>query len=222
MASFMTDFYKIPGTKIKICRPFVTLTRSDTENQLKHLFPAGKKHVVYAGALGEKHYPHGMIKFFRHLLSQRDDIICHIFSAGPIFKDLKYDPGTKNKRLFFHGLVPNQDLWELYTRSDIQVIPEKLGFSNGAIPSKLPNLMAAGVPVLYIGQKDGDVFRMVQSTKAGLCADSWDVDKLSALTNRLLIEATESSHASRRATYKKRSASHFSVDDLINAIFSNH
>jgi hypothetical protein len=112
-----------------------------------------------------------LLSFFLELIKRHSDVICHFFSAGPIFETYQRLHKTTNKRLEFHDLVPDRDLFELYRRSHIQVIPEKIGFSEGAIPSKLPNLMASGVPVLYIGQKNSDVRHIIEKANSGLCKE---------------------------------------------------
>jgi colanic acid biosynthesis glycosyl transferase WcaI len=128
-----------------------------------------------------------LIRFFANLVEIRDNVVCHVFSGGLIFEVLKRDWGGVNDRLKFHDLIRDEDLPELYRRSDIQVIPERIGFSQGAMPSKLPNILVCGVPVLYIGQKDSDVWQVIQSAGAGLCTDTWHFDELTKLVDQLLL-----------------------------------
>jgi glycosyltransferase involved in cell wall biosynthesis len=218
MSTFLSESYKFPSSKIAICWPFVSVDTQHERQQLDHLFAKGKKHVVYAGALGKKQNPQGLLSFFLELIKRHSDVICHFFSAGPIFETCRRLHKTTNKRLEFHDLVPNRDLFELYRRSHIQVIPEKIGFSEGAIPSKLPNLMASGVPVLYIGQKNSDVRHIIEKANAGMCSDSWDPKKLCVITERLLLESAGRSHKERRLAFNKKFASLFSVESLIEEL----
>ena len=145
-------------------------------------------------------------------------MVCHVFSGGPIFEAMRRNGYSRYSRLVFHDFIPDQVLYELYLCSHIQVIPERIGFSAGAFPSKLPNLLASGVPILYIGQKDSDVWRVIQGTGAGLCADSWDLDKLSALTERLFLEFTGRSHTERRLVFERKFAADFSAEPLIREL----
>ena len=118
----------------------------------------------------------------------------------------------------FHDLIAERDLYELYLRSDIHVIPEKIGFSKGALPSKLPNLLASGVPILYIGSQNSDVGQVIQRAEAGLCSDSWDLEKLNTLVDRLLADVVDRSHIDRRSTFEKKFARLFSVEALIREL----
>jgi hypothetical protein len=64
MSNFLSESYKIPSSKIATCWPFVSVDTQDKGLQLDHLFAKGKKHVVYAGALGKKQNPHRLAFFF--------------------------------------------------------------------------------------------------------------------------------------------------------------
>jgi glycosyltransferase involved in cell wall biosynthesis len=218
MASFLQNTYKVPPSSISTCRPFVTINTRSSGARLKHLFAKHKIHVVYAGALGKKQNPEGLISFFHHLVNRRSDIICHIFSRGPIFETYRRNPETVHTHLCFHDLVAEDDLYELYLRSHIQVIPEKIGFSNGAVPSKLPNLLAAGVPILYIGEKNSDIRQFIDGANAGQCAHSWDIKHLHDLIDRLILEITGGAYDKQRRNFPKKYASLFSVDTVIKEI----
>jgi colanic acid biosynthesis glycosyl transferase WcaI len=218
MKAFLTETYRVSPSKISVHWPFATVDGKSMTQQLCGLFDHHKKHIVYAGALGEKQNPEGLIRFFANLVEIRDNVVCHVFSGGLIFKALIRDWGGINDRLMFHDLIRDEELPELYRRSDIQVIPEQIGSSQGAMPSKLPNILVCGVPVLYIGQKDSDVWQVVQETHSGLCADGWDFENLNGLVDRLLRDGLNRSHLERRLAFQQKFASLFSVEALIREI----
>ncbi len=63
----------------------------------------------------------------------------------------------------FHPLVPEEALVELYARSSIQILPQAKNTSDGALPSKkLPNLIAAGVPVLVISDAGSEAATLLE------------------------------------------------------------
>jgi colanic acid biosynthesis glycosyl transferase WcaI len=218
MAAYILDSYKIPRSKITVCWPFVTVQPDTDGNRLGHLFADGKKHIVYAGGLGYKQCPDKLASFLYRLTRKRDDVVCHVFSEGPLFDALKKDQKLNSRRLIFHDLVQERDLYELYLRSHIQVIPEMTGLSQGAVPSKLPNLLVTGVPIMYIGEKDSDVWKLIERCRAGICSDSWDFDTLSDLADQLLMEASERTHAVRRMRFINEYAGLFSIDALIKEL----
>jgi glycosyltransferase involved in cell wall biosynthesis len=218
MASHIVKFYHYPSSKLSVCWPFVSIDTQSKCKHLAHLFAQGKKHIVYAGALGKKQNPQFLISFFGDLVSWRDDIVCHVFSAGPIFQTFRRKQKSTNGRLIFHNLVPNKDLFELYQCSNIQIILEKKGLSKGAIPSKLPNLLASGVPILYIGEQESDVWRIVETYSAGACSDQLDASVLLPLVDKLLREGELSSHKERRVEFDRKFQSLFDMERLIQEL----
>jgi colanic acid biosynthesis glycosyl transferase WcaI len=218
MADFLASSYKIPSSKISVCWPFVTMDTRHLSCRLENLFVKDKKHIVYAGAMGEKQNPNALVYFLLELAKQREDVVCHIFSRGPIFEDYKGKLNRQEDRLIFHDLVPEDQLYELYQRSHVQIIPEKIGFSEGAVPSKLPNILASGVPILYIGHKDSGVYSMIQELDAGLCTDSWEYEKLIGLVEILIVNHHKRSNKDRRIAFKKSLESVFSIEPLIRIL----
>ena len=46
-------------------------------------------HIVYSGALGEKQKPVKLLEFLEMLVNNNNKIMCHIFSKGHTFEELK-------------------------------------------------------------------------------------------------------------------------------------
>jgi len=218
MALFLRDEYNLSSSKIVVCWPFVTMKVNRNRFRLKHLFQNNKRHIVYAGALGEKQNPMGLVSFFLKMIGTYPDAVCHIFSRGPIFDVIAVNKEMEHPRLQFHDLVLEHDLFELYQCSDIQVIPERIGFSSGAMPSKLPNLLASGVPILYIGGKNSDQWQVIEKYGGGMCADTWEAEKLCRIAGRLLAECSGRSHADRRQGFNASIRTRFSIDPLIKEL----
>ena len=74
----------------------------------------------------------------------------------------------------FHDLVPDDELEGLLVSSTIQIIPQRLGISHGAFPSKLPNLIAADVSVFGITDKDSEVENILARYSRGMTVNTWD------------------------------------------------
>jgi hypothetical protein len=99
----------------------------------------------------------------------------------------------------FHPLVPERDLSELYARSAIQIIPQAEGTESAALPSKLPNLLAAGVHLLAICSSGSEVERMIRLAGTGSIATRWDEDLFLARLNEALEIVQRESPSARRA-----------------------
>ena len=54
MAAEISGTYGIKDGPIRICYPFVNLPDRSAAPRLATVFPSGKTHVVYSGAIGDK------------------------------------------------------------------------------------------------------------------------------------------------------------------------
>ena len=178
MKSALIDIYSTPPFKCSIKYPFITHNTEGVSNSLKDIFPENQTHVVYSGALGEKQCPELLLEVFKNLTTSSNDVACHLFSAGAIFRKLqkKYQ---NSKRINFHPLVEEEYLLELYKRSDIQILPQAPGTGDGAFPSKLPNILAAGTPIFAICEEKSEVSRVIRKLNAGQVGTSFDARTLS-------------------------------------------
>ena len=218
MANHAISEYGLDPSKVLVCYPFVTLEKRDSANALKSLFPSEYKHIVYSGAIGEKQNPYCLLRLFQAIIQKRTDVLCHIFSGGPIFERLKIANTPNSDRVLFHDLVQEGDLYELYLRSDIQIIPQKEGSSEGAIPSKLPNIISAGVPVFGISDPASELSELIRESGVGFCADSWDIDTLAVELNNFLEISSQKSHHERQRIANGFVEHNFRIEQLIHAL----
>lgn len=224
LSNSMRDVVGTYGIKKEKCRvhyPFPTIDVSHgSSNNLADMFPKDYIHVVYSGALGEKQMPDLLVELFDELAEKRDDVMCHIFSRGPVFDSLlkRKQVAGKGSRVRFHDLVPEYLLDELYERSSIQVIPQVKGVSAGAFPSKLPNLLYAGVPVFVICDESSELASIVRSSDIGTAMHTWNV---SSLVDGL-IEFIDNSSGRQREKHHRQIKNYvrekFSIERLVDDI----
>jgi len=187
-----------------------------TGNTLQAYFPHGFFHVVYAGALAEKQQPRELVEFFERLCRKRSDVMCHIFSEGAYFGVLqKETEKRKTNRIFFRALVPDEQLAELYERSTVQVIPQVKGTGPGAFPSKLPNLLAAGVPVFAMCDRDSELAVVIRESQAGVAIDNTDLDVWVEQMEQFLIMVGQTPHAVFRSRARDYVYEKFNLGRLI-------
>jgi colanic acid biosynthesis glycosyl transferase WcaI len=220
MHKAVVENYRIDGEKCEVHYPFVTLSESAaTGNTLQAYFPHGFFHVVYAGALAEKQQPRELVEFFERLCRKRSDVMCHIFSEGAYFRVLqKETEKRKTNRIFFHELVPDEQLAELYERSTVQVIPQVRGTGPGAFPSKLPNLLAAGVPVFAMCDRDSELAEVIRESQSGIAIDNTDLDVWVEQMERFLLMVGQTPHADFRSRASDYVYKKFNLDRLIAAM----
>ena len=222
MASRAINDYGLNPKKVLVFYPFVTLEKPENGNALGQLFPSGYKHIVYSGAIGEKQNPNLLLKLFAAIVKKRMDVLCHIFSRGPMFDELRKGNASEFERVAFHDLVPEKDLFELYLKSDIQIIPQKEGSSVGAIPSKLPNIISAGVPIFAISDPKSELSQLIHDSGIGYCADSWNVDKLLIEMDKFLEKSDGHSHQERQRMVSDFVTRNFEIDQLVQVIIGEH
>lgn len=227
MARVAQTSYGIPAQRIAVQYPFITLPQEQKSqyrrlseekypgNRLEALLPANRLHVVYSGALGYKQNSQELIQLL-HAAGQRfSDVDFHVFSEGPLFNQLKekfeQEEGT---RVHFHPLVSTEDLPELYARSSIQVIPQAEGTEVAALPSKLPNLLEAGVHLLAICREDTEVGRLVQLAGTGTVVERWD-EQLFLDRLQMALQIVKSEPASVRRERVAPLRRLFSVSSLV-------
>lgn len=211
------------GLRREICAvhyPFQTLPRGGAaQTNLQDSLPDSMTNVVYSGALGSKQNPGGLLRFMSALAQRDSSIACHIFSAGPEFERLKRAHAHNHEsRVFFHPLVAEEHLNELYARSAVQIIPQAGGTADGALPSKLPNLLAGGVPVFAICEDDSEVGKLLAAAGAGVTALSFDGDETLSRFETLLKSIAAEPRQSRIERLRTFVEGNFSVDGLVDDI----
>ncbi|MEO6964409.1 MAG: glycosyltransferase [Acidobacteriaceae bacterium] len=178
MARVAQRSYKLDSARIAVQYPSITLLEAVSEpvpNRLETLFPPEKLHVVYSGALGYKQNSQQLVALLQAAAERYPNVAFHVLSGGPFFDELMNEYERKpGSRVQFHPLVAEQDLAELYARSAIQVIPQAEGTESAALPSKLPNLLAAGVHLLAICSAGSEVERLIRMAGTGTIATRWD------------------------------------------------
>lgn len=222
MANRAMAEYQLDGKCCSVCYPFVAIAGEVKDSvALANILLPDTFNVVYSGALGEKQNPEGLFAFMNDIACTQADVTCHIFSAGPKFDRLRLEnSGTANCKVQFHELVPVEYLAELYSRSDVQIIPQAVNTSDGSLPSKLPNLLAAGVPVFVICESGSELGELVNEANAGVVANTWEIAELvgefKSYRNKL---AGESKH-DRRMRLQAFVKSKFSINSVVESVLT--
>jgi colanic acid biosynthesis glycosyl transferase WcaI len=218
MANRAIKNYSLPPKKCFVCYPFYTAFESiGSGKSLLNILSPTKFKVVYSGALGEKQNSEGLYSFMNLLAHTFDDIECHIFSEGPIFDALKLN-STSASYVNLHPLVASEDLSELYERSDIQIIPQAQNTSDGSLPSKLPNLMASGVPIFAICDKQSELEHILAESTGGIAVSTWDIHELLKKFNSYRISLADISRLERKRAMRSYIESKFSINSTLSCI----
>jgi hypothetical protein len=219
MARCATENGGVDVGKVTVCYPFVSVKPCVTRNALETDFPRDFQHVVYSGALGKKQKPEQLMSIFESAAQQMPQVMFHVFSEGTVFDALKRDyEGRGVERLAFHPLVAEEDLAELYARSDVQVVPQAENTSEGAFPSKLPNLLASGCAVFAICNEASELNEVVQKAGTGLSHNDWESQSVVRSLEALLARVRGESHAERARKAEPVVRDMFGLSKLLDCI----
>ncbi|HZC43006.1 MAG TPA: glycosyltransferase [Acidobacteriaceae bacterium] len=225
MARIAQQSYGLHPSQIAVQYPSITLPASHhakrattSAHHLDAQFPPDKVHVVYSGALGYKQNSQELVALMHAAAMRHPEVQFHVLSGGPFYESLRAEyEQRKGSRVQFHPLVPEQDLAELYARSAIHIIPQAEGTESAALPSKLPNLLAAGVHLLAICSSGSEVERMIQLAGTGTIATEWDEELfLTRLQEALEIVQRES--ASARRARVEPILDRFSITNMVRLV----
>jgi glycosyltransferase involved in cell wall biosynthesis len=224
MAKEAQSAYGLEAERVAVQYPFVTIGNTSglaaETGRLQAVLPSEQVHVVYSGALGEKQNSRQFVAFLQLAARKFPSVQFHLFSGGPVFEQLRalYEdlPGP---RTHFHPLVEERDLPELYARSTIQMVPQAEKTETGALPSKLPNLLAAGAYIFAITSPESEVARLLREAETGTVVERWEEALFLHKLEDALREAQETSAAARRQQAQPL-LGRFAVENLVNLVFA--
>jgi colanic acid biosynthesis glycosyl transferase WcaI len=182
--------YELEETESRIAYPFVTIDNFICKGRLDKYFDTKYFNVVYSGALGEKQNPQGLYDVANQLVKLNPNVRVIFFSRGPDYEKLK--KLNCSDQIIFNDLVDPENLGELLTRSDIQIVPQAAGTSKGSLPSKVPNILASDSMIYTITDKNSELQALLSKQKGCFISNTWDVkynaDLLSSLAEKSAIK----------------------------------
>lgn len=148
----------------------------------------GKVKLVYAGLLG---FAQGIADICKNINFAELGMEFHIYGAGGEQKDIEnYITTHPNNGIYYHGVVSRTELPTKLKEANLTLIPLVKNIY-GAVPSKIYESMAAGLPIMFVGEGEGA--RIVSDNKIGLAANARDYNGLKknieyVLTHKIEME----------------------------------
>lgn len=182
--------------------------------RLKHGWE--KKFVVmYSGNMGYGHRFEDLLEVARRLSDYRDLVFAFIGDGvrRHAVLDFEQRAGLSN---IVH--LPYQDrslLRESLGAADVHFVTLSNGFEGLVVPSKAYAIMAAGRPIVYQGNRHGEIASMIADRRIGAVVDDGDVDGLERELLRLYHDRLLATELGRRA----RSAldAHYAMSQALQA-----
>lgn len=177
--------------------------------------------IQYAGNIGRVQGLESFIDMFEESVNKT--LVLDLWGDGAmtdILKKVVFDKGL-NERVEFHGSYSREDQNHILNSADIALVTLAEGMYGLGVPSKTYNILAAGKPVLYIGDLNSEIALMVKEESVGYCFSQDDkegiINFLNELQLGLLPELEEIGKRARRLAENKYSEDAI-LDKFLNTI----
>lgn len=129
--------------------------------------------LIYAGLLG---YAQGIFDICKSVNFRELGVEFHIYGAGGEQRDIEaFLSQNPDCGITYHGVVSRDELPPILISADMTLIP-LVKHIYGAVPSKIYESMAAGLPILFVGEGEGAT--IVKENNIGLVTSSKNYDGL--------------------------------------------
>lgn len=128
--------------------------------------------IVYAGLFG---VAQDMLSLLRSVDFCALGVEMHLYGGGNQVDDILSYIKDGDKNIFYHGYLSKQEVNRELEKYDISIIPLAAPIY-GAVPSKIFDLLPAGIPILFSG--DGEGARIVEEYGFGLVSRYGDYTAL--------------------------------------------
>lgn len=129
--------------------------------------------LVYAGLLG---FAQGIADICESVNFAELGMEFHIYGAGGEQAEIEATIAANPDRgIYYHGVVSRQELPSKLKEANMTLIPLVKNIF-GAVPSKIYESMAAGLPIMFVGEGEGA--RIINDNKIGLVTHAKDYEEL--------------------------------------------
>jgi glycosyltransferase involved in cell wall biosynthesis len=133
----------------------------------------GKLRIIYTGLLG---LAQGILAVCRNIDFVSLNVEFHIYGDGPEKETIAaYLLQKPNTNIFLNSFVGREEIPPLLARFDLTLIP-LIKPIHGAVPSKMYEAMAAGLPILFAGGGEGE--QMVKQYDLGWTSPPGNYDEM--------------------------------------------
>jgi glycosyltransferase involved in cell wall biosynthesis len=170
--------------------------------------------VCYSGNLGRAHEFDTLLGAAQ-MLSSDSKFVFLMIGSGAKTEALKRAVATQDLRNFhFLPYQPREALEDSLAAADVHLVSLLPALEGLIVPSKLYGILAAGRPLIYIGDPDGEIARLVQRAALGERVSVGDSIGLSAAIRHL--ESGCETRASMGARAREIFCEEFSLEHAID------
>ena len=152
-------------------------------------FGAEKITIQYAGNIGNAQGVGEMVDALHE--AKCGQVIFSIWGTGSAEASIKEKVHRyrMTDQVSFHGPYFRSEQQKVLNACDIALVRLVEGMYGLGVPSKTYNILAAGKPVLYIGERNTEIWRMIEENGNGVCFEPHDKEGLLAFLRGLSLES---------------------------------
>ena len=159
--------------------------------------------LVYAGLFG---VAQGMLQLLKSIDFVALGVEMHLYGGGNQVEEIQEYIKNGDKNIWYHGYVSKQQINEELKKYHLSIIPLAAAI-HGAVPSKIFDLLPAGIPILFSGNGEGA--RIVEDCHFGLVSEYGDYKALEQ-NIRLFVEMSPEEYSAYSANCLNASCDAFS------------
>jgi len=168
----VTAIKKKGGKRCQLYRNGVDIERFDIKTQPYNITPMK---IVYAGLLG---VAQGILALCKAIPFKQLGFEFHIYGDGSEKKELEvFLFNNPNTGISYHGNAPREEIPNILNKYDLTIIP-LIKPIFGAIPSKIYEAMAAGLPIIFAGGGEGAT--LIKEHQTGWICEPSDFKSMTA------------------------------------------
>ncbi len=154
--------------------------------------------VQWAGNMG---HPHEVKSLFEAMIQLKNNPNIHFIFIGSGYKRVWLESQVKQsglKNATFLGNKPRSEQANFLNACDIAVSSLIPGMSGISVPSRVYNILAAGKPILAIGEADSEISYLIAEEKVGWIVPPGQPDQIVSAILEASVKPTELSEMGKR------------------------
>ena len=190
---------------------------ADSNMFISEMMPESTQLVIqYAGNLGRVQGLMDFLTLFHE--AECHNVVFSIWGSGAIRKELEnYCSNIHTDNIMLNGSFSRGQQKDILRQVDICLIILAEGMYGLGVPSKSYNIMAAGKPVLYIGPKGSEIWRVVEDNGIGYCFEPHDKQAIINFIGHLSVSDREK--LAKMGKKAQNLASKFYTEDIVLSQF---
>ena len=120
--------------------------------------------LMFAGNFGRVQALEQLMNFID---CSNEDEISFLFAGKGYYENQLQELSERNRNVFYVGPYKREEQIDILNACDVALVTLSEGMYGLGVPSKTYNLLAAGKPILYIGETDSEIDRLIKEYNIG-------------------------------------------------------